>query len=86
MPYTPWTDEPGKCEQCRICKQAHCESYGTMQKRRHSTDSETYSEYKIVCKLCKQATGAHRSKLITIKEWEGKQEPQDILPHRKDAK
>lgn len=80
---TPWTEEPGTYEVCIKCRKNKVTSNGVMLRRR-LTDREgnVHSEYKIECRMCKRSTGAHRSKLITEKEWEGKQEPEDGLKYR----
>lgn len=75
----PWTDEPGKYEPCIRCKidlNQYC--YGRMMRRRIvERDNSTYVQYKIECRNCKRSTGAHRSMLLTVKEWEGLQKPGD---------
>ena len=80
---TDWTDEPGTYEQCKKCRKRDFASYGVMMRRRiFERDGSMYSEYKIMCKTCKNQTGAHRSKMITEKEWEGKNRPGDGLKYR----
>lgn len=80
---TPWTDEPGKYDQCVKCRKVNLESYGVMMRRRlFDREGTMHSEYKIECRMCKRSTGAHRSKLLTEKEWEAKQSPGDGLKYR----
>lgn len=80
---TPWMEEPGKYEQCVKCRKTNYSSYGVMLRRRlFDREGTMHSEYKIVCKNCNRSTGAHRSKLLTEKEWEAKQDPEDELKYR----
>ena len=60
---------------------------GVLKKRRvYGRDGDTHTEYKVQCNLCNAQTDAHRSKLIALKEWAGKQEPEDGLPRRSKAR
>lgn len=68
------------CHECRKNGDAH---FGTMMKRRiFERGGEMHTEYKVVCLGCKRQTTAHRSKMIAIKEWEGKNQPGDGLRYR----
>ena len=85
--YTPWTQQEGSYEACRECKKTGNKSYGILLRRTVTgRDKETYREYKIQCPMCKRSTDIHRHKLLTMKEWEGKQEYQEDLPHRNNKK
>ena len=85
--YTPWTIEPGTFEVCINCKTVDNQIGGVLLRRRViGRDGETHTEYKVQCPNCQQSTDVHRHKLISIKEWAGKQQPKDTLPHRNKKK
>lgn len=85
--YTPWTRLEGSYEACRECMKTGNKSYGILLRRTVTgRDKETYREYKIQCPMCKRSTDIHRHKLLTMKEWEGRQEYQEELPHRNKKK
>ena len=81
--YSQWENTNECFVACNKCKKNGDAHYGTLLKRRiFERDGEMHTEYKIMCHVCKNQTNAHRSKMITIKEWEGKNQPGDGLRHR----
>lgn len=81
--YMPWEDQPDICERCRNCMKCRTTGVGVLKKRRvYGRDGDTHTEYKVQCNLCNAQTDTHRSKLIALKEWTGKQEPEDGLTRR----
>ena len=81
--YTQWIEQPGSYEECFQCRKNGRHSYGVMMKRYVTgRDGDSHTEYKIQCRICKRTTDIHRHKLLTEKEWAGRQEPEEILVHR----
>lgn len=81
--YSPWTKEKEKYDACMECRKKGNAKFGNLMRRRiFERSGETYTEYKIVCDGCEIQTTPHRSKMIAIKEWEGKNQPGDGLKYR----
>lgn len=71
----PWMEEPGYYDKCQRCAKKGDASYGTLLRRRVvGRDRDTYNEYKVQCKACGAETVVHTAKLVTVKEWEGRNE------------
>ena len=81
--YSPWANEKEKLDACRECRKKGDAQFGSLMRRRiFERNGEIYTEYKVVCNGCKKQTTVHRSKIIAIKEWEGKNQPGDGLKYR----
>ena len=74
--YSPWEDKKEQFGQCRECRKKGKNAFGVLMRRRiFERGGDIHTEYKIVCPGCKRQTHAHRSKQITMMEWEGSNEP-----------
>lgn len=81
--YSPWENEKDRLAVCFPCRKKKYENFGILMRRKvRERDGHIYTQYKVVCPICKNSTEAHRSKQIAITEWEGKNNPEDVLKYR----
>lgn len=78
--YSPWMDQDDRMDICYACRKKRHENFGVLKRRRvKERDGNMYSQYKVVCPVCGKHTETHRSKQIAIREWSGKNDPENAL-------
>lgn len=83
LQYTEWKLCDGKLHYCK-----NCMHHSGILERRIVTgrDGDSHKEYRIQCPDCGQKSDVHMSKNLTIFDWEGHQEADDPLIHRRRKK
>lgn len=67
---------------CSNCRKNKNKSYGTLERRNVSErEGDRYFEYKVICLDCGRSTSVHRSKNLTLLEWNGMSDPEPVFKY-----